>query len=164
MGRGDSQQLGVPSGARTTEKGQKRGLCTPFWHAFPQRHGPAGGCTKSARSAGLRLVATHKKRKLACGFAGCTDLTSNRPPCPQSPHVFLSSSSQGLCQTHFTRPDLQRQAQGLGNLLASLGVFHIKTLSSGLPITLLEQLGYHNPPQTREAGARFQGAAHSSVM
>lgn len=53
-----------------------------WWHSPP-------ACTG--------LVATHKKRKLACGFTGYIDLTSNRAS-PQSPHFFLPSSSQGLCQ------------------------------------------------------------------
>lgn len=42
-------------------------------------------------------------------------------PPPTEPHFFLSFTSQGLCQPHFTRPDLQEQVQGLGNLLTSLG-------------------------------------------
>lgn len=158
--------MGVPSGGRLQgpqRKDRKEGSVFLPDVLFP-RGMPAGGCTKSARSAGLCLLATHKKRKLACGFTGCADLTSNGPPRPQSPHFFLPSSSQGLCQTHFTRPDLQGQAQGRDNLLASLGVFLIKTLSSGLPVTPLEQLGHHNPPQTWEAGTRFQEAANSSVM
>lgn len=106
------------------------------------------------------LVATHKKRKLACGFTGYIDLTSNRAS-PQSPHFFLPSSSQGLCQTHFTRPDLQEQAQGLGSLLASLGVFHSTTVSSGLPLSQLEQPGHHNPPQMQGAA---NGRAYGSLL